>query len=189
MSTLSSRFVACSLFLLVTTGFAQNPSINQPPLWASKPDVTAFEKMENARLAAAQHSIDQIVAVSGARTIENTLAPFDEATQQLNAASYFSGLMQQVHPDAAFRDSAVAMTTKASSAATALSLNRDVYNALAALKLSKADASTHYYVQRQLLEFRLAGVDKDDATREKIHKLQDKLTDDQSMSTATSPTM
>jgi thimet oligopeptidase len=75
-------------------------------LWGSKPDVTAFEKMENAHLAAAQHSIDQIVEVSGARTIENTLAPFDEATQQLNAASYFSGLMQQVHPDAAFRDSA-----------------------------------------------------------------------------------
>jgi hypothetical protein len=48
------------------------------------------------------------------------------------------------------------MTTKVSSAATALSLNRDVYNALATLKLSKADASTHYYVQRQLLEFRLA---------------------------------
>ena len=36
-------------------------------------------------------------------------------------------------------------------------------------------------MQRQLLEFRLAGVDKDDATREKLHKLQDRLTEDQSM--------
>jgi thimet oligopeptidase len=88
--------------------------------------------------------------------------------------------MQQVHPDAAFRDHATAMTTKVSSAATALSLNRDVYKAMAALDVSKADAATKYYVQRQLLEFRLAGVDKDDATRDKLHKLQDKLTDDQS---------
>src|ERR1039458_6856126 len=45
----------------------------------------------------------------------------------------------------------------------------------------RTDAATRYYVQRQLLEFRLAGVDKDDATREKINKLQDKLTEDQSM--------
>jgi thimet oligopeptidase len=36
-------------------------------------------------------------------------------------------------------------------------------------------------VQRQLLEFRLSGVDKDDATRAKLKKLQDKLTEDQAM--------
>jgi thimet oligopeptidase len=152
-----------------------------PTLWSAKPDVGGFEKMENDRLAAAHHCIDQIVAVSGARTIENTLAPFDEATRQLNSAIYFSSLMQQVHPDAAFRDRATTMTTKVSSAATALSLDRDVYKSLAALDVSKADAATRYYLQHQLLEFRLAGVDKDDATREKLHKLQDKLTDDQSM--------
>jgi thimet oligopeptidase len=181
MSILARRSVVCSLFLLVTTAAAQVPPISQPPLWSSKPDGAAFEKMENDRLAAAQHAIDQIVAASGPRTVENTLAPFDEATRQLNAAIYFSSLMQQVHTDAAFRDRATAMTTKVSSAATALSLNRDVYKALAALDVSKADAATKYYVQRQLLEFHLAGVDKDDATRDKIHKLQDKLTDDQSM--------
>ena len=89
--------------------------------------------------------------------------------------------MQQVHPDAAYRDHATAMTTKVSSAQTALSLNRDVYRALSALDVSQTDAATRYYVQRQLLEFRLAGVDKDDATREKLNKLQDRLTEDQSM--------
>ena len=35
-------------------------------------------------------------------------------------------------------------------------------------------------MQRQLLEFRLAGVDKDDATRKKLNQLNDRLTDDQS---------
>jgi thimet oligopeptidase len=59
-----------------------------------------------------------------------------------------------VHPDTAFRDHATAMTTKVSVAATALSLNRSVYQALAALDLSNADSPTRYYVQRQLLEFR-----------------------------------
>src|SRR5262249_9206172 len=34
------------------------------------------------------------------------------------------------------------------------------------------------YVQRTLLEFRLAGVDKDDATRDRLKKLNDELTAD-----------
>ncbi len=45
--------------------------------------------------------------------------------------------MQQVHPDAAYRDHATAMTTKVSGAQTALSLNRDVYKAMASLDVSK----------------------------------------------------
>lgn len=153
---------------------------SQPSVWATKPDVTAFEKMENDRLAAAQKAVDQIVAVKGGWTIENTLAPFDEATRQLNATIEFSSFMQQVHPDATFRDRATAMTTKASAAGTALSLNRAVYQALSSLDLSKKDPATRYYVQRQLLEFRLAGVDKDDATRAHLRELNDKLTDEQS---------
>jgi thimet oligopeptidase len=116
----------------------------------------------------------------GPRTIANTLEPYDEAVRQINSALYFSTLVQQLHPDAAFRDSATAMTTKASSAQTALSLNRAVYNALSKLQAPKNDAATAYYLKRQLLEFRLAGVDKDDATRERLHQLNDRLTEDQS---------
>ncbi|MGA2979543.1 MAG: M3 family metallopeptidase [Terriglobales bacterium] len=181
MSTVLCRAHVLALLLLVTTVAAQELPKSQPPVWSAKPDVAAFEKMENDRLAAVQRAIDKIVAVKGLRTIENTLAPYDEAIRQLNAASYFSGLMQQVHPDVAFRDHATTMTTTVSSAQTALSLNRDVYQALSSLDVSKADAVTRYYVQRQLLEFRLAGVDKDDATRTRLKKLNDQLTEDQSM--------
>src|SRR5271170_6122803 len=88
--------------------------------------------------------------------------------------------MEQVHPDSAFRDHATAMLTKASAAQTAIALNHEVYNALAAIDLSKADAATKYYVQRQLLEFRLAGVDKDDATRARLKALSDELTEETS---------
>ena len=167
-------------FLAVSAG-AQDWSKMQPPLWSAKPDVAGFEKTENGRLAAAQQAVDRILAVKGARTVDNTLAPFDEASRQLNSAAYFAGLMQQVHPDAGFRDHATEMIRKVSAAQTALALNRDVYHALAALDLSRADAATRYYVQRQLLEFRLAGVDKDDATRARLKQLNDQLTEEQSM--------
>ena len=65
--------------------FAQ--TISQPTVWATKPDVSAFEKMENDRLAAAQREVDTLVAVKGARSVENTLAPFDEAIRQINSAA------------------------------------------------------------------------------------------------------
>jgi len=160
---------------------AQQVPYNQPTVWASNPDVAAWEKIEDARLEAAQKSVDQLVGVKGPRTIENTLAPFDEAVRQLDAALYLAQIVEQVHPNATFRDHATAMTTKASAAQTALSLNQDVYRALASLDISHADAASQHYVQRQLLEFRLAGVDKDDATREKLKKLNEQLTNDESL--------
>jgi thimet oligopeptidase len=174
------RLSSCLASLVVAvTVAAQAPP--QPTIWASKPDVAAFEKIINDRLAAAQSDIDKITAVQGARTVGNSLAFLDEALTQINSANYFAGLMQQVHPDAAFRDRATEMVRKASAAQTALSLNHEVYQALAGLDLSKGDAATRYYVKRQLLEFRLAGVDKNDATRAQLKKLNDELTEQQSM--------
>jgi thimet oligopeptidase len=167
--------------LMTTFLSAQRVSVPQPTVWATRPDVPAFEKMENDRLTAAQTSIDKLVAVKGARTIDNTLVLFDEAIRQVNSAAYLAGLLEQVHPDAAFRDHATTMLTKASAAATAINLNHDVYNALAALDLSQADSATKHYVERQLLEFRLAGVDKDDPTRARLKELNDQATEEVSM--------
>jgi thimet oligopeptidase len=140
--------------LLAAAAGAQEMPKSQPPLWAAKPDIAAFEKTEATHLAEAQRHIDTLLAVKGLRTAENTLRPFDAALEQINAANYFATLMQQVHPDAKFRDSATQMTRKASAAATALSLNRQVYQALGSLDLAKADAATRHFVERQLLQFR-----------------------------------
>ena len=172
--------LALCTFFAPKAARAQQVPYSQPTVWASNPNIAEWEKMENARLGAAQNSIDQLIAVKGPRTIENTLAPFDEAVRQLNAASYLAQIVEEVHPDATFRDHATAMTTKAADAQTALSLNQDVYRALASLDLSHADAASQHYVERQLLEFRLAGVDKDGATREKLKKLNEQLTNDES---------
>ena len=177
---LLSRIVI-AICLVTCICAAQDELKNQPTVWAAKPDIAAFNKVENDRLADAQKSVDQLLAVKGARNIDNTLVPYDEAVRQMNTASYFAGLLQLVHPDAKYRDAATEMNTKVSTAQSALSLNQGVYKALAGLDLSQADAATKYYVRRQLLEFRLAGVDKDDATRKKLNDLNTKLADLQSM--------
>jgi len=173
--------VLCLPLLLAAVLSAQRVTVSQPTVWASKPDIAAFEKIENDRLAAAQRSIDTLLAVKGPRTIDNTLAPLDEAFRQINTAGYFAGLMEQVHPDSGFRDHATAMHTKANAAQTAIVLNHDVYNALAAVDRSDSDSATRHYVERQLLQFRLAGVDKDDATRARLKQLSDQSSEEQSM--------
>jgi len=181
MTLVRITLALCLTFILVAMLPAQTVTVSQPTIWAGKPDAVGFDKIENDRLEAGKRAIDELLAVKGQRTIENTLAPFDEAVRQNNSAGYFAVLMEQVHPDSTFRDHATAMLTKVTAAQTAIALNHDVYNALAALDLSKVDAATRYYVQRQLLEFRLAGVDKDEATRARLKKLNDQATDEQSM--------
>lgn len=176
MSNFLRRVAFVLIVLFAATSAWSQTATSQPPFWSSRPDAAAFEKTENDRLASVQSSLDAMLGVKDARTIENTLMPFDEAIRNLNIAGNFSILMQQVHPDEAFRDRATQMTQKVSVVQTALSLNRDVYKALASLDLSHADAATQHYVQRQLLLFRLAGVDKDDTTQARLKELSDQLT-------------
>ena len=177
------RIRSLCLFGLIALGgaaAAQDLIATQAPLWSTRPDIAGFDKIENSRLDAAQRSIDKILAFKGPRTVDNTLGNFDEAVRQLNAAQYFAALMEAVHPEAAFRDRATAMTRRVNVVQTTLSLNRGVYRALAAIPAGDADPVTRYYLQRQLLEFRLAGVDKDDATRARLKVLNDALTEEQS---------
>ena len=145
------------------------------PFWAGKPDAAAFTKTQDERLAKSKEAIDRMLAARGKRTVENTLKPYDEALVYLNAASAQANLIEEVHPDAALRSAAEKASQKAQAFGTELSLNRAVYDALSSLDLKGADEETRYYVEKTLRDFRLAGVDKDEATRKKIKALRDEL--------------
>jgi thimet oligopeptidase len=150
-------------------------SAAEGPFWAGLPAPEAFEKAQKERLRRAEELMDRIVAVKEARTIENTLRPYDDAVLELDAVSSQAGLLQNVHPDPALRAAAERMSQAAQALSSKLSLNRGVYDALASLDISKADAATRHYVERTLRDFRLAGVTKDEATRKKIDTLRDEL--------------
>ena len=173
----TGRAIACLLIMMAAMFHAQAQTTPYGPhVWDKPVDPAVFEKRINEQLDLAQKSIDQLLAVKGTRTIQNTLEPYDQAVEALDTGAYQSYAMQIVNPEAAIRDRAQAMLQKVSAAATTLALNQSLYHALAALDVSKADSATQYYVQRTLLEFRLAGVDKDDATRARIKTLNDEIT-------------
>lgn len=163
-------------FAIVARAQARPAAEDPLHAWNEGNDPAALDAWVHARLASAQASIDKVTAVKGAHTVENTLRPFDDAQNELALAGNEAYLMFAVGDSAELRNKGQAMTAVISSAATDLSLNQKVYKALAAVPLPERDAATKHYLERTLLEYRLAGVDKDDATRAKIRQLQDRIT-------------
>src|SRR5258705_9265746 len=138
------------------------------PFWEGNPDADRFYQKMTMHLDQARNALTRMLSIAGERTIENTLGIYDEIQIHLDVVSSQASLMEAVHPDAKLRDAAEKATQDVSAFSTELSLNREVYEALSALDLTGADNSTRYYVKRELRDFRLAGVDKDEATRERI---------------------
>jgi thimet oligopeptidase len=129
-----------------------------------------------ARLAAHEAALAALLAVEGPRTPANSLRPFDEALEQLNLAGAQAGVLNSVAADKAVRDQAQQQAQRVAMAGSALSLNRAVYDALSAIDLTGASAATQHFVERTLLGYRLAGVDKDQATRDHLQALHEKAT-------------
>ncbi|MBI3401340.1 MAG: Zn-dependent oligopeptidase [Acidobacteria bacterium] len=142
------------------------------PFFAGLGDVTSFNAAMETRLAAAQQTLDRLLAVKAPHTVENTLRLYDDLSIAVSAASGPAGILATVHPDAAMRKAAEDAQERLRAFTSDLALNRGVYEALAAIDASRADAETQHYLRSQLRAYRLAGVDKDAATRERITQLQ-----------------
>jgi Zn-dependent oligopeptidase len=106
----------------------------------------------------------------------HALEVYDNANAALGNAQARASLTHEVHPDPAVREAAEKCEQELSSLATDFSLDKGIYNTLSGLNLAKDDAATKYWVSKDLRDFRLAGVDRDDATRAKVKQLRDDLT-------------
>jgi len=157
-----------------------SPEDNFPHPW--NPDgsgsisTASLESWVSARLSHHQKAIDRLLAIEGPRTADNTLRRYDEAVAELSAMGSQTALLNSVYPDKAIRDTAQDLTQTIAQAGVALGLNQDVYKALSGIPLDGLDDATRHYLERTLLQYRLAGVDKDDATRARIKELQEKAT-------------
>jgi thimet oligopeptidase len=135
-------------------------------------------------LARHQAALDALLAETGERTLEITLRRYDDAVAELSQAGSQLNLLDSVHPEKAIRDTAQAEIQKVAQAGVALGLNQGVYQALSAVRLpeaggtavDEADSATRHYLDRTLLGYRLAGVDRDEATRTRLKELQEMAT-------------
>lgn len=136
----------------------------------------ALRAWVSARLAAHEAALAALLAVDGPRTTENTLRLYDVAVEHLSLAGSQAGVLNSVAADKAVRDQAQMEAQRVSQAGSALSLNRAVYDALVAMNVEQSNAATKHYVERTLLGYRLAGVDKDEPTRAHLQALHEKAT-------------
>jgi thimet oligopeptidase len=142
---------------------------------AAPKDPAGMKAEVQAHLDQAQKILDGILAVKDARTVENSLNPMNDLSLELADAANLASLMENVHPDAEVRGAAEKANQDVQAFVTALSLNRAVYDAVKSVDVSKADAITKRLHERTLRDYRRAGVDKDEATRQKIQALKEEL--------------
>lgn len=173
---LSTVLAASALSILPADAQTVPATEDSLHVWIQARDPAAAEAWVNQRLDEEKTAINKLLAVTGPRTVENTLRPFDDAQNALTLAGNNAYLLYSLADAAPLRDKAQALTATISSVATDLSLDSRVYAALAAVPLPANDPATRHYLERTLLEYRLAGADKDDATRKQLRAVSDRIT-------------
>lgn len=171
------RVVFTALLCLSAAGsLARAQGVATAPFTAGITTPESFKAVIDGRVAKARALLDTLLTVKGERTVANTLIPYDELWGELYTARGQAGVFTSNHPDEPMRKMGEELNRGVSALIAEISLRPDVYAALTAIDLRGADVPTRYYVERELKDFRLAGVDKPEAARQRIQQLRDELT-------------
>jgi thimet oligopeptidase len=105
-------------------------------------------------------------------TLKGDYQAFDTINLVMGDVGNEMYLVSETNTSKDVRDAAEACLPKISDVGTAVSLSRPIYDRLAAIPTTGLDARVAFALKHQLIEYRLAGVDKDAATRAKVTELQ-----------------
>lgn len=145
-----------------------------PPKPAHPLLVTCQERLEEARTLRGQ-----LVKLGGPRqppkTAEAVVDLHNRMLVALQNAEAEGSLFRAVHPDPATRDAAGECEQQVAALTTELSLDRPLFEVFAGLDSKGLPADSARLIAKTLFDFRRAGVDKDDATRQRIAALQKEL--------------
>jgi thimet oligopeptidase len=165
--------VVLALCLGTAAAQAQTPVPGASSQLAGTPE--SFLASCRSDLGETKKQIAEIKATKSPRDAMATLQAFDTAILIASDAAGRSGLAEQVHPAKPFREAAQVCEQEASQLLTDISLDKEMYNALASLDGRNLDSAGTYFLRTSLRDYHRSGVDRDDATRAKIRQLQDEL--------------
>jgi len=137
------------------------------------PETFAVECL--AGLARAKQLRPQIIA-GPSRTIDGTLRDYNALLMNASASNAQAGLMSEVHPEETVRDAARECEQEVSRFYSDLALDRDMYDALAAVDVSGADTDTQRFHTHILRDYRRAGVDRSPEIRARLKAIDEALT-------------
>jgi thimet oligopeptidase len=124
-----------------------------------------------------RRAADQVAALKTATPGDGAVLQLwnDAGTALANALSVAS-VMAAVHPDPAVADLGEEIEAEGRRFGNDLLLDGEVYAQLAAIRADALDDGARRVLAKALLDFRRAGVDRDEATRAKLRDLNERLT-------------
>ena len=114
--------------------------------------------------------------IASPRAGDDVLALYNALLTAASTSNALAGLMSEVHPDEAIRDAARECEQEVARFYSDLALDRSVYDAIAAVDVSRAAADTQRFVAHTLRDYRRAGVDKSPEVRERLKQIDELLT-------------
>ena len=125
------------------------------------------------QLAEARAIVEALKADPPPLAIE-VLGAWNHAQIALSNAAAVGSLLAEVHPDAAVRDRADSLSQDVQKLDTDLGLDTELYAVLADLSADGLDADARRVLELTLRDFRRSGVDRDEATRQRLRELSER---------------
>jgi thimet oligopeptidase len=139
-------------------------------------DPAALEALGAECVERAREALEAFLALPAGTAFGEVVAGFDRIRQPLDRARGPAGLASQVHPREEVREAAFRVEQALSSFDTDLGLDRAVFERLAALDPAEAPGpEERRLLAHALRDYRRSGVDRDEATRERVRALSDEL--------------
>ncbi|HEX3679591.1 MAG TPA: M3 family metallopeptidase [Galbitalea sp.] len=108
------------------------------------------------------------------RSAQEVLDLWNESEIGLSSASWFVGLLAEVHPDEHARELADERDQASAKAATDRGLNVDLYHVIEEVDASGLDSESRRLLDKLLLDFRRGGVNLDEASRGRIGEISER---------------
>src|SRR5262249_52780172 len=144
----------------------------------SDPDVKKVERFTTQCLAGLRRAqaLRPQILTGAARTVDETLERYNELLTAMHASHALAGLMSEGHPDPAIREAARECEQEVEQFRSELYLDREMFDALAAVDVSRGDAETERFVAHTLRDYRRAGVDQSPEVRARLKHIEEELT-------------
>ncbi|MCP3918357.1 MAG: Zn-dependent oligopeptidase [bacterium] len=134
-----------------------------------------FRAGMHAGLAAARQMLERFLALSSDASVQDVARAYDAIRRPLDEYGERVGTFTSLHPDPAIRETCEALEVEVEAFETELSMNRAVYDRLAEAESGVAPEPEKRFLDHALRDFRRAGVDRDEATRERVRALREEL--------------
>src|SRR5690606_18009674 len=151
---------------------ASLPFVDSILSFESGADIEAVSRDE---LDHARASLETIVATPSTPDLENLLRPLNRLVIRIGSVRRAISLLRNVHPAQAVRDACEFAEREIAKFFTDLSLDRRVYDRIAAVELDGLDRVTRRFVEVVLRAVRRAGVERDEETGAEVRKIREEL--------------